>query len=351
MGNQRLIGFALVLILVVGATTYLRNRIQPSSSSTLRICAWSNYLPESSLIAFTQKTGIRVEVSYISSNEELFSKLKAGASGFDIIQPSDYMVRQMSSVGMLAPLRHELLSNLKYLDSYYRNLPYDPGLKHSVPFTWGTTGIAINIDNVPLPEKGVSWKTLFQSPDLKRTSLLDDMREVFSAALLSMGFSPNTKNISELQKARAEIARVKERILMFTSEPKALLLRGEISVAHIYSTDAIQARVENPKIHYFIPSEGATLWADSFAIPKSTKHAAQAHQFINYFLDPENARPIFEQNRLATPSSLVRSRLPASEAQDPNLYPPKHILDKMFFLQDIGETLRVVNRMWTELKS
>src|SRR4051794_35581028 len=128
MGAKRLIGLVVSLALVLGALVILRNRSQ-SGSKVLRICTWSNYLLDSALVEFTRRTGIKVEVSYISSNEELFSKLRAGATGFDVIQPSDYMVRQMAALKMLHPLDAAQLPELKNIDDFYKSQPYDPGLK------------------------------------------------------------------------------------------------------------------------------------------------------------------------------------------------------------------------------
>jgi spermidine/putrescine-binding protein len=154
-----------------------------------------------------------------------------------------------------------------------------------------------------------------------------------------------------LKTARNDIAKVKNKILTFTSEPKPLLLKEEVYVSHIYSTDAVQSAAENPKIKYFIPKEGATIWTDNFAIPKSARHAKEAMVFIDYFLDPDNVMPILTENRLATPNKTAKLRLPAEAQQNPSIYPPKDVLQRLEFLEDIDDALPEMNRMWTELKS
>lgn len=349
MGTQRIIGFVLALAITVSAFFFFKNR--SSVPEPLRFLTWSNYYPEAMLQEFTAKTGIKVELSYMSSNEELFAKLRAGASGFDLIQPSDYMVRRMIALGMLQPLNHSAIPNLSHLDAYYKNPAYDEGLKYSVPFTWGTTGISLNTAKVSVPTDGVSWKTLFQSPDPKHTSLLDDMREVFGAALKYQGQSINSTDVATLERARQEITKVKNAILTFSSEPKPLILREEITVAHVFSCDALQAQKENPKIRYFIPAEGGTIWTDNFAITAGSQKSKEAHAFINYFLDPDNTVRLIRENTLTTPNRSAREKLSAEETSDVNLYPPEEVLKKMEFLQDSPETLEVMNRMWTELKS
>lgn len=348
MGTQRIVKLVAVLALVVGAVIFLRNK--SDNSKTIRVCTWSNYFPEASLAAFTAKTGIKVELSYISSNEELFSKLKAGATGFDIIQPSDYMIGQLNKLNMLTPLDQSSLTNLSHLDDYYRTLPYDPGFKHSVPFTWGTTGIAVNSEKVKVTEAEVSWKLLLDT-QAKHTSLLDDMREVFSAVLFLKGLDPNQRDAKVLEAASKDVAQAKSKVLMFTSEPKPLLLRGELDIAHIYSVDAIQAGKENPNIKYFIPKEGAIIWTDNFAIPKTSNKVAEAHSFINHFLDPDAAYVVITENNLATPNKTARAKLPDDIKNDPAMYPPQEVLGRLKFLVDIGDGLNSMNRLWTELKS
>jgi spermidine/putrescine transport system substrate-binding protein len=349
MDLKRIVGLLVFLGFFTTGLIYLRTK--KTVTSTLRVSTWSNYFPESTLREFTEKTGIKVELSYISSNEELFAKLKAGATGFDIVQPSDYMVRQMKSLAMLSQLDPTLLPNLTHLDDYYRNLPYDPENEYSVPFTWGTSGIAVNTAKVKIPENGVSWRLLFNSDYPRQTSLLDDMREVFAGVLFLNHLSPNSTQNKDLQDASNQIARIKNQVLMFTSEPKPLLLKEEIFIAHIFSSDGAQAQAQNPHIKFFIPKEGGLIWTDNFAIPASSQHKLEAHTFINHFLDPQVALAMVLQNHLATPNTTVKSMLPQSEKQDPNIYPPPEVFKKLIFLEDLGDTLPLMNRMWTELKS
>ncbi len=347
--GKRIFGLVMAVGALVGAMAFLRGG--SSENRTLRLCSWSNYFPEGYLAEFTRKTGIKVELSFFSSNEELFAKLKAGANGYDLILPSDYMVGQMIRLNMLAPIDHSLLTHLKHLDPYYLNLSYDPGLKYSIPFTRGSTGIAVNTEKVPLPSGEVGWDILFNSPDPQRTSLMDDMREAFAAVLLSEGKPINTKDEAVLAHVKARLSEIKNHIALFSSEPLPLLVRGDITIAHVFSTHGVLAARENPKIKYFIPKEGGVVWTDNFAIPKTTTNTEHAHLFLNYFLDPANALSIAEQNHLATPNRTGRARLPKEDRESLIFYPPAETLSRMFFLEDIGASMPIISRMWTDIKS
>jgi spermidine/putrescine transport system substrate-binding protein len=348
MGIKRLALTAVVAGLAVLAIFALRpnGRVAP-----LRICTWANYYSDDILADFTKMTGVPLEISYISSNEELLAKFKAGATGFDLIQPSDYMVTQMIRLSMLQAIDHSQLPHLDNLEPFYRDLPYDRGLKYSVPFDWGTTGIVVNTDMIAVPSEGVSWKLLFDSPDPKHTAIFDDMREVFLAMILYQGEGKFSKTPAALQEARNGIAGVKNRILMFTSEPKPLILNGELTIAQAWSVDGLQMERENPKLKYYIPKEGASLWSDNFAIPTTSRRVADAHRFIDFFLEAENAARISLQSRLATPNRAAKSRLPASDLKNPMFYPPPAILKKTHLVDELSDVLPTINRMWTDLKS
>lgn len=347
MGIKRLVPLA-VLLALAGGFFFFRGG---ESRKVLRVYSWSNYFPEAMLKKFTEKTGYAIELSFMSSNEELLAKLRAGAKGYDVVQPSDYMVGQMRKLKMLRELDHAQLPNLKHLEDRFLTASYDPGQKISVPFTWGTTGIAVNTAKVKITEGEVSWNLLVHSPEPRRTSLLDDMRECFSVALMLKGLDVNTKDVAQLEAARQDIAAVKSKILMFISEPKALLLKEELYVSHIFSADAAQAHREKPEIKYFLPKEGGITWTDNFAIPTTSPHPEQAHAFIDFVLDPENALTIVRERELATPNKTARAMLTPEERDNPYLYPPEEVMKKLKYLEDIGDTLTVINRLWTELKS
>ena len=355
MGDQRilkvLLNGMLAIILIGGAGFWFARKSSDSAQPVLRICAWSNYLPQNVLDQFQKQTGIRVELSFVSSNEELFAKLKAGATGFDIIRPSDYMSRQMIRLGMLRELDHGQLKNLGNLMEDVRSPAWDPGLKYTVPFSWGTTGLVINTTMVPLaPGEIPGWGMLFESPDPKRTSLLDDMREVFSAMLIWKGSTPNERNSQKLEDALTGLRNIRENILMFTSEPRQYLARSELNISHAYSMDALQASEVKPEFKYFIPREGAVRWADNFAIPTSAKHVSEAYRFIDFILDAKVASELALKGHFSTQNQPAWELLPETEKNNQVLYPDQATKARLYYLEDLGESLVIMNRMWAELK-
>lgn len=350
MTTSRALIVGLVAVALFGGLLLLKQK--SSSGKKLRVYSWSNYFPEGPVERFAKERGLSVEINYFSSNEELFAKMVAGASGYDVILPSDYMVSRMITREMLHPLDSAQLPNLPHLDKESFQAPYDVGLKYSVPYTRGHTGIVVNTDVVKVPADGVSWALLLQSPDPQHTSLLDDMREVFAACLFWKGKNPNERDAKVLTEVGRDLLQVKKSVSLFSSEPGPLLLKAEINIAHAFTNHATQTAKENPAFKFYFPKEGAVTWTDNLAIPKGSAHVAEAHAFINFFLDPDNAVEATRMNGLGTPNHSAWLKLNPEERTDPRLYPSKEETQRFRFLEDLqGPSLQLMNRLWTEMKS
>ena len=141
-------------------------------STTLNLYAWSEYVPQQLLDDFSTKYGITVNYDTYSSNEEMLAKLQAGASGYDVIIPSDYTVAIMIKQNMLEPIDTSKLKNFGNLDPRFINRDYDPGNKYTIPYQWGTTGLIYDKTLVPSAPK--SWSDLWDPAYKGRLVLLDD---------------------------------------------------------------------------------------------------------------------------------------------------------------------------------
>jgi spermidine/putrescine transport system substrate-binding protein len=317
----------------------------------VNLAIWSNYVSPDTLGQFEKKTGIKVQMSNYSSNEELLAKLQAGASGYDVAVPSDYMVFAMSHLGLLQKLDYKQIPNSSEVSGKFLKKTFDPSNEFSIPYDWGTTGIAVNRSLYKGQIKG--WKDLFNNPDLAgKMTLLDDVRETLGAALKSLGYSLNTKNPAELAKAEELLFKVRPRVKAFTSEPMMPLVNGETAVAHAYMSDALQARKQTGgKIEYIIPEEGATLWIDNLVIPKGAAHVEEAHDLINFLLEPHsNAATVMAVFVAPTEKDTV-ALLPPDMQKDPALFPQGAALDHLEMLEDLGGALAQWDRIWTEVKA
>ena len=341
--------FLLVGLLGFSACTKKTETTKPARQVNLAI--WGNYLAPEEQKLFTDKTGIQLNITNYSSNEELLAKLQAGASGFDVIVPSDYMIEIMTKMGILEKLDRAQLSHFNEINPEFLGQTYDPKNEVSVPYAWSVTGIAIQRDLFKGTIK--TWKDFFENKELAgKISLLDDAREVLGAALKSKGLSYNTSNPADLKKAKDVLLDVRKRVKMFRSDMVDSLVNKEVAAGQAYSTDSNQAwKKTQGHIDFVVPEEGSTFGMDNLAIIKGSKNVTEAHELINFMLQPQ-INALFVQNIMAGPVLLhTVDFLPEEIKKNKTLFPGPNFLKKMEKIHDLGETTRLYDEAWTEVKS
>lgn len=320
-------------------------------AKVVNLAIWGNYLSPETQARFEKQTGIKINISNYSSNEELLAKIQSGASGIDVAVPSDYMVEIMAKTGKLEALDSSVITHKNLIDAQWLHQNYDPENKYSLPYAWSTAGLAINTELYKKDLK--SWKEFFTDKDLKgRISLLDDVREVTAAALKLHGHSVNSGDPKELAEAKASLMELKPRVKMFRSDTVEALVNKEVAVAHAYSTDALQAAAKtNGVIQFVIPSEGGTRAIDNLVIIKGAPHLKEAHLLIDFLLSPETNLQFVEKVRGGPILTTTREKLPADLKNSTALFPPKEQMSKLERIQDMGEKTRLYDELWTEFKS
>ena len=316
----------------------------------LNVYIWTNYITRELLDQFTAQTGIRVKFDVYDSNEAVLEKLASGASDYDIVVPTDYMVCILARQGLLVPLDHGKLPNLGNLTARFRNPPFDPGNAHSVPYLWGTTGFANN--NAKVGATLDSWAAVFDGRWKGRILIHDDMRECFGAALRVQGHSANSTNATELAAARDLLLKQKPLVKTYNSSGFADILRsGDVWIAHGYNGELATPCDEDKNLAYVIPKEGCTVWVDNLCIPKSARHVEAAHAFINYMLEGRNIAAVVNAMSYACANDAARPFIKPALLADPARYPDDAALKRCDFIGDLGESLQLRDRYWTEIKA
>lgn len=319
------------------------------ASGRLAIFCWSEYLPQEVVEAFQKETGIRVSVETYASNEEMLAKLLAGGGRYDLIQPSDYVVEALTRDGLLEPLDHSLLPNLKNLGERFRNLPFDPGNRFSVPFMLGTVGIVVNTEKVTEPIRG--YRDVFQPQYKGKIVVVDDAREIVTMALETLGLPINDLSDDALARARELLKDWIPLVGVFDSDsPKTAMLNGDAWLGIIWAGEAARLLNEDKKFQWVVPVEGTHLFSDNFAIPKGAKNKEAAHAFINFILRPEVSARISEEFPYLNPNMAARALLPPEALSNPASYPPEEELDRMPLFRDMGPRASVVDELVTSLK-
>lgn len=345
-------------------------------AKTLNVYNWSDYVAEDTIREFEAATGIKVNYDVYSENETLETKLTTGSSGYDVVFPSarPFAQRQIRA-GLYAPLDKTKLPHWTHLDTEVLEglSDIDADNAHVVPYMWGTTGLGINVEKVqaalgadaPLD----SWGLLFDPANAAKLAscgimVLDDDQEAFGAALIWLGKDPNAGSADEIELVKQTYAAIRPHIRTFNNaQYKDALANGDACLVMGYSGDIGQARdvaaeaAEStgktaPDIRYVIPKEGAIRWIDVMAIPKDAPHAANAHAFIDFLLQPANAAKITDYVAYANANKDATALVDPEIANDPGVYPPAEVRAKLVDPTSLPEDVqRQRVRAWTAIKS
>ncbi len=323
-----------------------------AESKVLYFYNWSEYLPESVLKQFTQETGIKVVYTTYDSNEALYAKIKLLAGqGYDLVVPSSYYVQKMAKEGLLLKLDTSKLSNFKNLDPRHLNKPFDPGNQFSIPYLWGSTGIIVNSEQID-PTQITSWADLWKPEFKGKVLLLNDVRDVFYMALRVLGYSGNSVQAQEIQKAYEKLDQLMPNVRVFNSDtPRVPYISGEVQLGMIWNGEAYMAQQENKKFKYIYPKEGAILWMDNLAIPKKAKNVENAYKLIDFLLKPQIAKAICEEIGYASPNQEAVKLLDPAVRDNRTIYPSDHDLAGADFQADVGEVITVYEKYWEKLKT
>jgi putrescine transport system substrate-binding protein len=331
---------------------------------------WSDYIEPTVLKDFTKETGIKVRYDTFDSNDTLETKLLAGKSGYDVVVPTGFFLERQIKAGVFQKLDKSKLPNLVNVwpEIAQRLAVHDPGNQYAVNYMWGTTGIGYNVKKtreILGPDAKIdSWDVIFKPEILAKfkgcgVHLLDSSDDILPAALKYLGFDPNSRNESELQKATDLLIKIRPFVRKFhSSEYLNALAGGEICLAVGFSGDVKQAqkRAAEAKngvdIAYAIPKEGAQLWFDTLAIPKDAKNVAQAHAFINYLQKPEVAARNSNLISYANGNLASQPLIDKEVLDDPTIYPDAETMGRFYTIKVYdAPTQRLMNRLWTRIKT
>jgi spermidine/putrescine-binding protein len=326
-------------------------------SDELYVFNWSDYIDEELLPMYEEETGVKIVYDTYDSNEDLLAKLQAGAAGYDVIFPSDYMVAQMIDLDLLAELDLDKIPNLEYISEFNKNPAYDPDHSYSVPYFWGTTGIGYDASVVDPPPDSWAWifdpETACQYQD-GGINVLDDERELIGAALKYLGYSLNDTDEAHLNEARDLILAAKPCWKTFDSAGyiENLMIPGEIVLTHGWNGDVFVAAEENENWTYVMPDEGGVVWQDNMSIPASTTRKATAEHFINWMLDPEHAAQNTNYVWYASPVEAAKEFIDPEIVEDPAIYLDEETISRLEWIEPLStEALGTWDRVWTEIKA
>jgi spermidine/putrescine transport system substrate-binding protein len=322
----------------------------PQGPRTLHVYTWADYVKPEVVQRFEKEHHCKIVIDTFDSNESMYAKLKAGASGYDVVTPSSYQVSVMYQQHMLLDLDRAKLPNTANVDTAYLRIAIDPGMTHSVPYMLTNTGIAVAKSKVKDPQP--TW-AMFDRADLKgRMTMLNDMRETIGAALKFLGYSLNTTDDAQLEKARDVVIRWKKNLAKFENEQyKSGIASGEFLVSHGYSGDIVQAENENPDVVFMAPKEGLSIACDDLVILKDSKEVALAHEFINFLHSPAVAAENSVFISYLCPNSAAYPLLPEKFRNNPAVLLAPEVRAKCEVIRDLGAKNAKYTKIWDQIKA
>ncbi len=328
---------------------------QAGSDNEVVVYNWGEYIDPEVLEQFEEETGIKVVYDEYETNEIMYPKVETGATVYDVICPSDYMIQKLIENDLLAEMDWDKVPNAKqYIGKQYYDQAdeFDPGNKYAVPYCWGTVGILYNTKMVDKPVD--SWDILWDPDYADNILMQDSVRDAFMVALKRAGYSMNTVDESELAKAKEELIAQKPIVQAYVvDQVRDKMIGNEAALGVIYSGEAIFTKRENPDLEYVIPKEGTNVWIDCWVIPKNCNNKDNAEKFIDFMCRPDIALKNFDYITYSTPNDGARDLIEDEDIKNSEVAFPdlsKYSgLETFKYLGTEGDEL--YNSLWEEVKS
>lgn len=324
---------------------------EASDGKTLNLYTWAGEIPDSVVADFQKETGIKVTLDTFDSNETMISKVAAGNSGYDLVMPSQSAVAQMVGQDLIQELDHSKMEGIENISEKFADPAYDPGLKYSMPWIWGTTGILYNRDCTG--GDITSWDALWDPKYKGKIYMLDNMIGAYVAALQVQGLSITTTSEADITKATDKLLEQKPLLAGYnTTNYYDLVSAGDACVALAWgSRNTAEAIKANPAVNYIIPQGGGTIWVDGFAMPKDAKNTDAAYKFLSYLLKPEVAAVAANKDMSAVANGAATEFIEPEIAENPAIFPPQDTLKDAEFILDPTPILKYMQAGWTKVRA
>ena len=346
---KKTVALLLTLSLAVLPLTACGSASSSGSNGEVVVYNWGEYIDPDTISMFEEETGIKVIYDEFETNEIMFPKIEAGASKYDVVCPSDYMIKKMIENDLLAEINYDNVPNAKAnIGQQYWDMSkeFDPENKYSVPYCWGTVGILYNKTMVDGPVD--SWSILWDEKYADNILMQDSVRDAFMVALKLNGYSMNSVNPEELNAAKESLIAQKPLVQAYViDQVRDKMIGNEAAIGVIYSGEAIFTQRENPDLEYVIPKEGTNVWIDSWVITKNAPNKENAEKFIDFMCRPDIALKNFEYITYSTPNDAARD-IRNSKIAFPTLNDYSN-LETFTYLGEDADAL--YNELWKEVKS
>jgi len=336
---------------LLSATALVALASAAQAAGELNIYNWGNYTNPDLITKFEKQFDVKVTITDYDSNTTALTKIEAGGSGFDIVVPTHSYVPIYISKGLLLEARPDQMENGKNIAPEWMNVDWDPGRHYTVPWQWGTTGVAVNRKAY---SGDINTSAIFMDPPAElvgKVNVVPEMQDVISLALMYVGGQPCTTDKDMLKKARDALMAAKPKWLSMDYGMTEKLSNGDVMASVNWNGSTFRARLNNPDVAYGYPKEGYIVWMDSVAILKDAKNVDNAKLFMNFIMDPENAAMISSFARYANGISGSEAFMPEDMKTAPEIVvPADYVSAGKFTAACSDEAQAFYTAIWTDLQ-
>lgn len=351
---KKLLAMSLIGVFTVSALTACGGSGQNTGDNgQVLVYNWGEYIDPDVIDMFEEETGIKVVYDEFETNEAMYSKVSAGAVSYDLICPSDYMIKKMLDEGLLQTIDFDNVPNIENIGAQYMETAkqFDAENAYAIPYCWGTVGILYNTSMVSEPID--QWADLWDEQYAGEILMQDSVRDAMMVALKKLGYSANATDPDELAAARDALIAQKPLVQAYVvDQVRDKMISGEAAIGVIYSGEAIYTQRENPDLEYVIPEEGTNVWLDCWVIPANAPNKENAEAFLNFLCRPDIAYMNFDYITYSTPNEAARELIEDEDIRNSEIAFPtlaNYDLEVFYYL---GEDVEAVyNDMWKEVKS
>lgn len=316
----------------------------------LHIYNWGSYTSPELVERFEKIHDVKVSLTDYDSSDTALAKVKAGAHGFDVIIVSGSYLPIYVAEGLILEARPDLMENFRNVDPEWRDPPFDPGRRFSVPWQIGTVGVSVNraiyggdIDTAAI---------LFDPPeDLKgRINIVPEMTDVLALAISYVGGQACTGDLVILAEVRDLLLAARPHWQSIDYPSLDTLIEGDVAASLIWNGAALRARIENPDIHYGYPREGYPIWSDNAAVLADAANPDMARAFLNFMMDPENAALLSNFARYANGIAGSDAFMDEIMVSAPEIVVPEALRPAGYISMPCPpEVMDLYARIWTEI--
>lgn len=332
------------------------NTASSKGSGEVVVYNWGEYIDPDVIKQFEEETGIKVVYEEFETNEIMYPKVVAGAASYDLICPSDYMISKMIENDLLQPINYDHIPNYKNIDETYieQSKGFDPELKYSIPYCWGTVGILYNKSMIEEGDTVDSWEILWDEKYKDNILMQDSVRDAFMVTEKMLGYDINTVDESELKACTEKLIEQKPLVQAYVvDQVRDKMIGGEAALGVIYSGEAIYTQRENEDLEYVIPKEGSNVWIDAWVIPKNARNVENAEKFLDFLCRGEIALMNFDYITYSTPNKAAREMIEDEDIRNSAIaFPTADMLKDCDVYTNLGEKGDALyTKYWDKVKS